>query len=139
VAGPHRSSRRRGRSEDSLSALLPSYHAAAAFSHGRFNAVPVGETARTRVLLVCLEAGQFIPVHHPGVDLVLVVLEGEGRMVAGGLEEDVHPGTVAVVAAGEARGLLATARLVALTVVTPPPTTQDHAEVAAGLRRGQWR
>jgi len=38
-----------------------------------------------------------------------------------------------------ARGLLAAARLMALTVATPAPTEQDHAEVAVELRRGRWR
>lgn len=122
-----------------MSAFLTSYQMAASFSPDRFNAVPVGATSRVRVLLVCLEPGQFIPVHRPGVDLTIVVLEGEGRLVAGDHEEDVHPGAMAVVPAGEVRGFLATARLVALTVVTPPPTEQDHAEVAAGLQRGRWR
>jgi len=92
-----------------------------------------------RVLLVCLEPGQFIPVHHPGVDIAIVVLEGAGRVVAGDRDEEVRPGAVVVVPAGDARGLLATAQLVALTVVTPPPTEQDHTEVAAGLQRGRWR
>jgi quercetin dioxygenase-like cupin family protein len=122
-----------------VSAFLVSYQTAASFSPDRFNAVPVGATARMRVLLVCLEPGQFIPVHHPGVDITIVVLEGAGRVVAGDREEDVRSGAVAVIPAGEARGLLATARLIVLTVVTPPPTEQDHAEVAVGLRRGRWR
>ena len=109
------------------------------FSSDRFNAVPVGATSRVRVFLVCLEPGQFIPVHRPAVDIAIIVLEGDGRVLAGDREEEVRPGAVVMVPAGEARGLLATARLVALTVVTPPPTDQDHAEVAVGLRRGRWR
>jgi len=122
-----------------VSVVLASYGAAASFSPERFKAVPVGATARMRVLLVCLEPGQFIPVHHPGVDIAIVVLEGAGRVVAGDRDEEVRPGAVVVVPAGDARGLLATAQLVALTVVTPPPTEQDHTEVAAGLQRGRWR
>ena len=92
-----------------------------------------------RALLVCLEPSQFIPVHCPGVDLAIVVLEDEGRLVVGDREETVHPGAVAVVPAREARGVLATVRLIALTVVTFPPTEEDHAEVAVGLRRGSWQ
>jgi quercetin dioxygenase-like cupin family protein len=114
------------------------YQAAVTFRPERFTAVPVSENARVRVLLVCLEPGQFIPVHRPGVDLTLVVLEGEGRLLAGERESEVGPGLVAFVPAGEARGLLATCRLVALTVVTPPPTEADHAGVVAGLRMGMW-
>lgn len=122
-----------------MSVLVSSYRSLVAFQPGRFNPVPVGATDRARVLLVCLEAGQFIPAHRPGVDFAIVVLEGEGRIVAGDREEAVAAGTVALVPAGAKRGLLAVSRLVALTVVTPPPTDQDHAEVVAGLRRGRWR
>ncbi len=122
-----------------MSALLRSYRTAAAFTPERFNPVPIAQSARARVLLVCLEPGQFIPVHSPGVDLAVVVLEGEGTLVAGEREETIGPGAVAFAPAGAARGLKAATRLVVLNVVTPPPTEADHAEVAAGLRRGRWR
>jgi len=122
-----------------VTAFLASYRAAASFARGRFTTVPVGQTPRVRVLLVCLEPGQFIPVHHPSVDLAIVILEGEGRLVAGEREEQVGPGAVAVVPGDQARGVLATTRMTALTFVTPPPTDTDHAEVTEGLRRGRWR
>ncbi len=122
-----------------MSTLLRSYRAAAAFTPQRFNAVPIAQSERTRVLLVCLEPGQFIPVHSPGVDIAVVVLEGEGTLVAGEREETIGPGAVAFAPAGTARGLTAATKLVVLNVVTPPPTAADHAEVAAGLRRGRWR
>ncbi len=122
-----------------MSTLLRSYRTAASFTPERFHAAPIAQSARTRVLLVCLEAGQFIPVHSPGVDLTVVVLEGEGTLVAGEREEAIAPGAIAFAPAGAARGLKAATRLVVLNVVTPPPTEADHAEVAAGLRRGRWR
>ncbi len=122
-----------------MSATVRSASEAASFRPERFNPVPVAENERARMLLVCFEPGQFIPVHQPRVDLSLVVLEGEGLLVAGGREEPVGPGAVAFVPAGESRGLKATTRLVAVTVVTPPPTDADHAEVAARLRRGEFR
>lgn len=122
-----------------MSATVRSAQASASFRPERFNPVPVAGNERARVLLVCFEPGQFIPVHRPGVDLSLVVLEGEGLLVADGHEEHVVGGTVAFVPAGEARGLKATTRLVAVTVVTPPPTEADHAEVAKSLRSGQFR
>ena len=122
-----------------MSAFLASYRTVASCSPDRFHTVPVGQTGRARALLVCLEPGQFIPVHHPGVDLALAVLEGEGRLVAGDREEEARAGTVAFVPAGEARGMVATTRLTALTVVSPPPAETDHIEVAEGLRRGRWR
>lgn len=122
-----------------MSATVRSAREAATFRPERFNPVLVAENERARMLVVCFEPGQFIPVHRPGVDLSLVVLEGEGLLVADGREEPVAPGTVAFVPAGEMRGLKATTRLVAVTVVTPPPTDADHAEVAARLRRGEFR
>lgn len=122
-----------------MSALVSSYRSAAAFRWERFNAVPISQSECTRVLLVCLEPGQFIPVHTPGVDLTVVVLEGEGRLAVGDREETIAPGAIAFAPAGTTRGLKATTRLVVLNVVTPPPTDADHAEVAAGLKRGRWR
>jgi len=120
-------------------ALVLSYRSAVTFRPDRFTPVPIAETTRARMLLVCLEPGQFIPVHAPGVDLALIVLEGEGRLAAGDHEDAARPGVIAFVPAGEARGLLATTRLVAVTVVSPPPTDADHAEVVSALRRGAWR
>ncbi len=122
-----------------MGATVRSARASASFSPERFTPVPVGGNERARMLLVCFEPGQFIPVHRPGVDLSLVVLEGEGLLVAGDRDEPVSAGSVAFVPAGEARGLQATTRLVVVTVVTPPPTDADHAEVAKGLRAGRFR
>lgn len=97
------------------------------------------ENERVRSILACFEPGQFIPVHAPGVDLALVILEGTGRVVAGDREIPFQPGTAACVAAGEARGLKADTQTVAFFVVTPPPTAADHTQVAAGLRQGRWQ
>lgn len=122
-----------------MSAIVTTYKNAAAFKPERFNPVVLAENQRVKVILVCLEPGQFIPVHRPGVDMALVVLEGEGKLVAGEREEAARPGLVAFVPAGENRGLKAETRLVALHVVTPPPTQADHVGVMAGLAKGDWR
>lgn len=116
-----------------------SYKQRLAFRPQQFNPIVFAESDRTKMLLVCLEAGQFIPVHQPGVDLALVILEGEGTVVLGEREEQVSSGSVCFAAAGEARGLRAKTRLVALHVVTPPPTEADHAEVINKLKSGSWR
>ncbi|HEV2357539.1 MAG TPA: cupin domain-containing protein [bacterium] len=118
---------------------MRSYRTAVAFRPDRFNPVPIAQSERARVLLACLEPGQFIPVHQPAVDVTIAVLEGEGTLVVGDREASVGPGAIAFAPAGTARGLKAATRLVVLNVVTPPPTDADHAEVAAGLRRGRWR
>jgi quercetin dioxygenase-like cupin family protein len=116
-----------------------SYRDAASFRPEHFNASPVAQNERVKVLVVSFEPGQFIPVHHPNVDLTLVVLEGEGRVAAGDVEQPVAPGTVVFVPAGEARGVKADTRLIAVSIVTPPPGPGDHDQVAAGLRAGTWR
>lgn len=102
--------------------LLHSYQEAVTFRPERFNPLVLAENERAKVILACFEPGQFIPVHWPGVDLTLVVLEGEGRIVAGENETAVGPGATAFVSAGKACGIRAETRLVILHVVTPPPT-----------------
>lgn len=122
-----------------MAEMLHSYQDVIAYRPQRFNPQVLAENERVKVILACFEPGQFIPVHRPGVDLTLVVLEGEGEVVAGEHETHVGPGAIAFVPAGEARGIRAGTRLVILHVVTPPPTDADHTEVMAGLQRGIWR
>lgn len=122
-----------------MTEVLRSYRDAVDFHPERFNPITLAENERAKVILACFEPGQFIPVHRPGVDLTLIVLEGEGQIVAGDREETVQAGAVAFVPAGERRGIKAKTRLVILHVVTPPPTQEDHVQVMAGLRAGQWR
>ncbi len=122
-----------------MAKLLSSYQEAVEFRPERFNPVVLAENERAKVILACCEPGQFIPVHRPDVDLTLVVLEGEGWVVAGENEQRVAPGAFAFVPAGEARGVKAETRLVLLHVVTPPPTDADHVQMMAGLQRGTWR
>lgn len=122
-----------------MAVFLSSYREAVAFRPEKFNPVVIAGSSRVKAVLTCLEPGQFIPVHRPGVDMLLVVLEGEGRLVAGDREEAAGPGTTVFVPSGEARGLKASTRIVALHVVSPPPGEQDHAEVAARLKQGEWK
>jgi quercetin dioxygenase-like cupin family protein len=122
-----------------MAAILGSYRDAVAFRPERFNPVLVAAGAHMKVVLTCLELGRFIPVHRPSVDMALLVLEGDGQVVAGDVQEAIHPGTVIFVPAGEARGVKAETRLVALHVVGPPPTEKDHFEVMAMLKQGRWQ
>jgi quercetin dioxygenase-like cupin family protein len=122
-----------------MAAILGSYRDAIAFRPERFNPVLLASGSNMKAVLTCLEPGQFIPVHSPGVDMVLIVLEGEGQIVAGDVRETARPGTVIFVPAGEARGVKAETTLVALHVVSPPPTEKDHVEVMAKLKQGTWQ
>ena len=118
--------------------ILSDYRAYTRFAAERFSPVPLAQTDGLKVVLTCFEAGQFIPVHAPGVDMVLVILEGVGTVVAGQTECSVSPGSIVVVPAGESRGVKASTRLVAVHVVSPPPAESDHAAVQEGLKRGTW-
>ncbi|MCC7353368.1 MAG: cupin domain-containing protein [Anaerolineae bacterium] len=119
-------------------AVMTSYQQIAAFRPDRFNPVVLAENERVKAILACFEPGQFIPVHKPGVDLTLIVMEGEGTAFIGAKEEKLRPGVIAFIPAGEARGVKATTRLVLMHVVTPPPTEADHTQVVAGLKKGAW-
>jgi quercetin dioxygenase-like cupin family protein/hemerythrin-like domain-containing protein len=100
----------------------------AVFSGDAFGRRVLFDGERMRAVLVALEPGQEVPLHAPQLDLVVSVLAGIGRVMAGGEERWVRAGDVAVIPAGARRGLRAEgARLVVLNVVSPPPTDADHA------------
>jgi len=110
------------------------------FNAEKFNAMLLAQTERSKTMLVCHEPGQAIPVHHPHADLTLFVLEGRAHLVAGDEELALAgPGAIMCVEAGQARGIRALERTVAVVVVSPPPTAEDHREVAAHLAKGTWR
>lgn len=122
-----------------MSVFAKSYKDIATFRPERFNPVGFAGNEQVRVIVASFEPGQFIPVHRPGINLTLTVLEGEGTIVAGDKEEKVGPGSLAFIPAGEARGIRADSRLVILHIVTPLPSEADHGEVAAGFERGTWK
>lgn len=108
-------------------------HAAelAEFSDKGFGRRTLIETDRFRAVVVGLKDGQEIPVHAPHVDLVMTIVEGVGQVMAGEQARWVRAGDVAVVPAGEKRGLRAIGgRLVAVNVVSPPPADGDHAHTS---------
>ena len=69
-----------------------SYRDLITFRPEKFNPVRIAGGAHMKAVLTCLEPGQFIPVHRPGVDMLLIVLEGEGRVMAGDEEESAASG-----------------------------------------------
>ncbi|HEX7003540.1 MAG TPA: cupin domain-containing protein [Trueperaceae bacterium] len=109
------------------------------FRPDAFSATPVGRGDHLQAVVVCFEAGQFIPVHAPSLDLALVVLEGEGELALEDRTVVLTQGSVAFVPAGCTRGIRASTRLKAFQVVGPPPTPADHQGVRAGLQRRSWR
>jgi len=109
-----------------------------AFQPGKFNARTIFENADGKVVLAYFEPGQFIPVHAPDANLTLVVMEGEGLVVAGNEKRSVTRGDVVVVPRGERRGVLAKTRLIAVHTVAPLPGPHDHDDVKAKLLQGRF-
>jgi mannose-6-phosphate isomerase-like protein (cupin superfamily)/iron-sulfur cluster repair protein YtfE (RIC family) len=103
----------------------------AEFAPEGFGRQTLAETDRLRVVVAALEDGQQIPLHAPPLDLVMVIVEGTGQVMAGESVYPVRAGDVVVVPAGETRGLRATGgRLLAVNVVSPPPGQGDHSPTA---------
>ena len=59
-------------------------------------------------------------------------------LIAGDREERIGAGAIAFIPAGEVRERKAESRIVALHVVSPPPTDADHVEVMSKLQQGIW-
>ncbi|MFD1634990.1 cupin domain-containing protein [Haloplanus ruber] len=115
------------------------FEAGREYDDEQFTATPAFESDRAKVLRVCFEPGQFIPVHAPASDLVVSVREGTGLVREGETSHRVEPGDAIVVPADTPRGIKADdERLEALVMVAPPPTDADHDPVREGLRRGEF-
>jgi quercetin dioxygenase-like cupin family protein len=65
---------------------------------------------QAKVLLAGLEPGQSIPA-HPEALALYIILEGQGSMQVGDEQFPIGPGTLIVVPAGVARGMVAETRL----------------------------
>ena len=62
------------------------------FDENRFNPKVVYESDEIKVILAYFKQGQFIPVHTPGIDVVLCILEGKAEVVAGKKKTTSMPG-----------------------------------------------
>jgi quercetin dioxygenase-like cupin family protein len=108
------------------------------FDDRKFNPKPIYDSGVMKVLAAFFKPGQFIPVHTPGIDLVLYVIEGEGQVAAGDDRLEVKAGDLVVVPRNEARGVLARTAMTVLHMVQPPPTEADHQEVHTKLQKGSF-
>jgi quercetin dioxygenase-like cupin family protein len=80
-----------------------------------------------------------MPVHAPDSDVAVTVHRGVGTVRNGDANRAVEPGDVAVVPAGEDRGVRAEGDRPEASLVTAlPPTDADHELVRAGLRTGPF-
>lgn len=109
-------------------------------SFGDTNFAPnvVYQSADIKVVLAYFKTGQFIPVHTPAVDLILVILEGEAEVVAGDERLTARQNDLIVIPKGAKRGVKALTELTILHVVQPPPAAEDHNEVHAKLAQGRF-
>lgn len=120
--------------------LIRSIKEKAKFGKEHFEAVPLVKTDKSVLMVIGLEPGQAIPVHHPGSDVVITILEGEATLVSGDeVLEHAGPGAVLHAPAGQARGIRADKRTIALAMACPLPTPEDHREVAEHFAKGTWR
>lgn len=99
------------------------------FDEKKFNPKSVYQTGDIKVIIAYFKKGQFIPVHTPGVDVVLYILDGEAQVVAGEKRLTVKKGDLIVVPKGVRRGVKALTELSVLHVVQPLPSEEEHKEV----------
>lgn len=99
------------------------------FDDMRFNPKAVYISDEMKVIVAYFKPGQFIPVHTPGVDVVLCILEGEAEVVADDEKFRVGEKDLVVVPRGIKRGIRALSELVVLHIVQPVPSEKDHKEV----------
>lgn len=121
-------------------AATTAYHAhydeAVRFRDEAFTPAVIGRGEHLQGMVVGFHAGQFIPAHAPGLDITLVVLEGEGVLATDEGDRELRPGSVAFIAAGHTRGIRAVTEMKTFQVVSPLPTHADHEGVRRGLQAG---
>lgn len=113
--------------------LVTSFEKERVLDEESFSPIPIYSSERYRVILSYFKAGQFIPVHTPTTDLVLLVHSGRGELVAGSQRFQLEVGDIAVVPGGEKRGIRAATDMEILHLASPPPTDADHEEVVKKL------
>jgi quercetin dioxygenase-like cupin family protein len=75
------------------------------FGDNKFAPNVVYQSAGINVVLAYFKTGQFIPVHTPGVDLVLYILEGEAEVVTGDERVTARKDDLIIVPKGLKRGI----------------------------------
>jgi quercetin dioxygenase-like cupin family protein len=104
----------------------------------KFNPKVIYQTDEIKVVLAYFKEGQFIPVHTPGVDVVLCILEGEAEVVTGEEKIIAKQNDLIIVPKGIKRGVKALTELSVLHVVQPPPSEEDHKEVHEKIAAGKF-
>ncbi|QRF76455.1 hypothetical protein Thermo_01977 [Thermoplasmatales archaeon] len=118
---------------------ITSFEDESVFSEKQFNPVGIYSGNNYKVILAYIKAGQFIPVHSPGTDLIFSVYKGTGVGVFGDKEVSLKPGSVIIVPGGEKRGIRATTDMEGLHIVSPIPDEKDHMEVVRKLAVNEFQ
>lgn len=108
------------------------------FEEHRFNPKAIYQSDAIKVILAYFKQGQFIPVHTPGIDVVLCILEGEAEVVAGDEKFKVREKDLIVVPRGIKRGIRALSELTVLHIVQPVPSEKDHEEVHVKIANNKF-
>ena len=118
--------------------IFTSFERERAYSEDSFSPVPIYSDPGFRVILTYIKAGQFIPIHSPGSDLVFLIHKGKGTATAGEKKYQVGPGDILIVKRGVKRGIMAETDMEAMHLVTPPPADKDHEEVSSQIAQGKF-
>ncbi len=119
--------------------IFTSFESERTYNEDSFSPVPIYSDPGYRVILTYIKAGQFIPVHSPGSDLVFLIHKGKGTAIAGEKEYQVGPGDILIVNRGVKRGIKAETDMEALHLVSPPPADKDHEEVSSKIAQGKFK
>jgi len=118
--------------------IITSFEKERTYDEHAFSPIPLYSTNEYGVILTYFKAGQFIPVHKPNIDLILLVQSGTGEVVAGESRQQIKPGDIIIIPKGQRRGIKAYSDMEALHLVSPPQNDPDHEEVVKKLRNGQF-
>ncbi|MEX2355679.1 MAG: hypothetical protein WD535_01465, partial [Thermaerobacterales bacterium] len=105
----------------------------------RFTAVPLVLADGYKVMVLSFREDQFIPVHVPDVDLLGIVLSGQGYSEIGGECIQLETGVMFGASRGVSRGIYGQDDLIVLAYVSPLPGPDDHRGVETGLQNNQFR
>jgi quercetin dioxygenase-like cupin family protein len=108
------------------------------FDEKKFSPKTIYQTSKLKAVLAYFKEGQFIPVHTPGVDVILCILEGEAEVVAGEEKIIAKEKDVIIVPKGVQRGVRALTELTVFHIVQPPPSEEDHKEVHEKIVLGKF-
>ncbi|MCS7313003.1 MAG: hypothetical protein NZ742_08850 [Acidobacteria bacterium] len=121
-----------------LQSMVLQTNVLAAFAAEHIVQKRVARTDQIEVQLVCLDTGQFYPVHAPNSDTVFIVWEGRADLILGQQSIQIATGHIVTVPRGVRRGFQARTKLIVFTVHSPPLTEAERAEFERLLQIGEF-